>query len=115
MNQPETEAAMARSDESDFADLPRGGPPMNRRKKIFVPEVKLGDILVLLGALGGGMLMFTNLDKNQSLDRARIVVLEERQREQDQRNKEALIELKADVKTVQRTLDDLKLNMRATK
>jgi hypothetical protein len=96
--------------DTDSADLPRGAP-LNRRKRMFVPEFKLGDIMVVLSILGGGLTAFNTLDKKQELASARITVLEERQREQEQRARGSLIELKADVKTVQTTLNDIKTTM----
>lgn len=80
----------------------------NRRKRIFNPEINLGHILSFAGAILAGFMAFNTLDKKQAIAEAKIAVVEERMREQELRNKEALIELKADVKTVQRTLDDIK-------
>lgn len=91
--------------------LSRGGPPINRRKPIFDPTINLGHILTFVGACGVGLMAFNSVTTKLAISEQRQTMLEDRVREQDARTKESFLEIKADMKTMQRTLDDIKSNV----
>jgi hypothetical protein len=78
-----------------------------RKKPVFDPTINLGHVLTALAMLATGFATYSSLDK-------RVVVLEERaaasvlqSQEQRVEQRDAAREMKADIKEVQRSLNDI--------
>jgi hypothetical protein len=87
----------------------RGGAPLNRRKPILDMSVNLGHLITMVMMLGGGMAAWNQLTNRQERTEQRQTFMETRQQERDQSTKETLVEIRADLKGLQRSVDEIKL------
>ena len=81
-----------------------------RRRVVFDPTINLGHVLTFIGFISTGVLAYQNLDRRQTVQETRFQIAQEHQREQDTRLKEALSELRADVKELRKTVEDFNRN-----
>lgn len=83
--------------------------PINRRKPLFDMTINLGHLITLIVFVVTGTSVWNSMNSRQEKIELQQAYMEERMREQEARTKDTLQEIKSDVKTVQRTIDDIKL------
>lgn len=89
---------------SDFAQL---AEVRQRKRLAFDPTINLGHVLTFVGFLAAGFSAYSTLDKRMTLVEQHAAVVVERSREQDGRFKEGLLEIKSDLKYLQRSVNDV--------
>lgn len=94
---------------SDFAPLADG--THHRKRVAFDPTINLGHVLTFVGFLVTGFSAYSALDKRVAVIELQSAAVVERSREQDARIKETLVEIKTDVKDMQRSLQDVNRNL----
>ena len=95
---------------SDFTPL----ADAHRRKRVaFDPTINLGHVLTFIGFLVTGFSAYSALDKRVTLIEQQATVVVESNREQDGRVKETLREIKADLKDLQRSINDVSRTLTA--
>lgn len=87
---------------------------IQRRKVHFDPTINLGHVLTFLGFIVMGFSAYSALDKRVTVIEAHTAQIAERTRDQDARFKETLGEIRADVKDLQRSVNDVNRNLRNT-
>lgn len=90
---------------SDFTPLADSGH--HRRRVTFDPTINLGHVLTFAGFLVTGFSAYSALDKRVTVVEQQAVAVVDRSREQDARLKDSLLELKSDVKELQRSVNDV--------
>lgn len=96
------------SNNSDFATIVE---PSHRRRVSFDPTINLGHVLTFVGFLVTGFSAYSALDKRVTIIESQAAAVVERSREQDSRLKDTLSEIKADVKDLQRSVNDVNRNL----
>jgi len=97
---------------SSFGALESSG---SRKRVQFDPTINLGHILTFVGFMLAGFGAWGNIDKRLTLTEVQSVAVVERTADQDKRMNEALRELKADVKDVQRAVNDINRTLASEK
>lgn len=85
--------------------------PTPRRRMAFDPTINLGHVLTFVGFLVTGFSAYSTLDKRVSIIESQAVIVTDHRREQDASLKETLGEIKADVKNLQRSVNDVSRNL----
>lgn len=96
---------------SDFTPLADSGH--HRKRVAFDPTINLGHVLTFIGFLVTGFSAYSALDKRVTLVEQQATVVVERSREQDMRMKESLLEIRADLKDLQRGVNDVNRTLTA--
>ena len=97
---------------SDFTPLADG--THHRKRVAFDPTINLGHVLTFVGFLVTGFSAYSALDKRVAVIELQAATVVERSREQDARIKDTLVEIKDDVKDMQRSLQDVNRNLIAS-
>lgn len=95
---------------SDFTPL---ADAHHRKRVAFDPTINLGHVLTFIGFLVTGFSAYSALDKRVTLVEQQAVVGTERSREQDTRMKDSLLEIRADLKDLQRSVNDVNRTLTA--
>lgn len=95
---------------SDFTPL---GESHHRKRVAFDPTINLGHVLTFVGFLIAGFGAYSTLDKRVTVVEQQAVVGAERSREQDTRMKESLLDIRADLKDLQRSINDVNRTLTA--
>lgn len=72
----------------------------DERKRVFDPTINLGHVLTFIGFIVSGFMAYGTIDKRLSLLEQAQLSIERRDAEQDQRLKEALLEIKQDLREI---------------
>lgn len=96
--------------DSDHAPL---SETRQRKRLAFDPTVNLGHVLTFVGFLATGFSAYSALDKRMTLVEQHAAVVVERSREQDGRMKDSLLEIKSDLKDLQRSVNDVNRTLTA--
>lgn len=89
-------------------------PDASRKRFHFDPTINLGHVLTFIGFMLAGFAAYGNLDKRLTIAEVQNTAAIERTSEQDKRIKESLQELRADVKDVQRAVNDINRTLAMT-
>lgn len=73
----------------------------------FDPTVSLSDILVALTMLTAGFFAYSNLDKRVAVNEASAALIAQQASSQQAEQKTAINEVRADVKDVQRSINEI--------
>lgn len=82
-----------------------------RKRLTFDPTINLGHVLTFLGFIAAGAGAYSTLNQRLTILEERTAAAEARGREQQLDMKGALQEIRADVKEVQRSLNDVNRNL----
>lgn len=85
-----------------------------RRRVVFDPTINLGHLISLSAFLIAALMAYSTLDKRVTLTEMQGQVSSDRDAAQDARLKEALAELKVDIKDVQRSVNDINRTLAIT-
>ena len=90
---------------SNFAEL----APANRPNKrvVFDPTINLGHVISLIAFLLAGFSAYGTLDKRLTMVEQAAVTMAEKDRDQDKNFKEVMVDVKADLKELQRSVNDV--------
>lgn len=89
---------------SEFTPL---GEAHHRKRVAFDPTINLGHVLTFVGFLIAGFGAYSTLDKRVTVVELQNAVVTERSREQDNRMKESLLDIRADLKNLQFSINDV--------
>jgi hypothetical protein len=81
----------------------------------FDNTINLGHLLTFAGFIASGFAAYSTLDKRITVQEMRTPVIEQRLQENEARTRELLGDIKADMKDVRRSVDDLARTMSTTK
>jgi uncharacterized protein involved in tellurium resistance len=81
----------------------------------FDNTINLGHLLTFAGFIASGFAAYSTLDKRITVQEMRTPVIEQRLQENEARTRELLGDIKADMKDVRRSVDDLARTMSTAK